>query len=36
MIKTTKVQRDLKVGDVFDLTFAKKVNDDLKASGWRP
>jgi ABC-type nitrate/sulfonate/bicarbonate transport system substrate-binding protein len=36
MIKTTKVQRDVKVGDVFDLTFVKKVNDDLNAAGWRP
>jgi glutamyl/glutaminyl-tRNA synthetase len=36
MIKTTKVQRDMKVSDVFDLSFVKKVNDDLKASGWTP
>ena len=36
MIKTTKVQREVKVGDVFDLTFVKKVNDDLNAAGWRP
>jgi NitT/TauT family transport system substrate-binding protein len=36
MIKTTKVQREMKVGDVFELSFVKKVNDDLKASGWRP
>jgi len=36
MIKTTKVQREMKVADVFDLTFVKKVNDDLNAAGWRP
>ena len=36
MIKTTKVQREMKVSDVFDLSFVKKVNDDLNAAGWRP
>jgi NitT/TauT family transport system substrate-binding protein len=36
MKKTTKVQRDIKVADVFDLTFVKKANEELKASGWKP
>jgi ABC-type nitrate/sulfonate/bicarbonate transport system substrate-binding protein len=36
MIKTTKVQRDMKVSDVFDLSFVKKVNDALRSSGWTP
>ncbi|HKY07638.1 MAG TPA: ABC transporter substrate-binding protein [Candidatus Binatia bacterium] len=36
MKRTTKVQRDIKVGDVFDLSFVKKAHDELKASGWKP
>lgn len=36
MKKTTKVQRDIKVADIFDLTFVKKANEELKASGWKP
>ena len=36
MKKTTKVQRDIKVGDIFDLSFVKKVHAELKASGWKP
>ncbi|HUK39688.1 MAG TPA: ABC transporter substrate-binding protein [Candidatus Acidoferrales bacterium] len=36
MKKTTQVQRDIKVSDVFDLTFVKKANEELKASGWKP
>jgi ABC-type nitrate/sulfonate/bicarbonate transport system substrate-binding protein len=36
MKKTTKVQRDIKVGDIFDLSFVKKANEELKASGWKP
>jgi ABC-type nitrate/sulfonate/bicarbonate transport system substrate-binding protein len=36
MKKTTKVQRDIKVNDIFDLTFVKKANAELKASGWKP
>jgi NitT/TauT family transport system substrate-binding protein len=36
MKRTTKVQRDIKVADVFDLSFVKKANADLKASGWKP
>ena len=36
MKKTTKVQRDIKVSDVFDLSFVKKANEELKTSGWKP
>ncbi|MGN6720365.1 MAG: ABC transporter substrate-binding protein [Candidatus Binatia bacterium] len=36
MKRTTKVQRDIKVADVFDLSFVKKANAELKASGWKP
>jgi ABC-type nitrate/sulfonate/bicarbonate transport system substrate-binding protein len=36
MKRTTKVQRDIKVGDIFDLSFVKKANDELKANGWKP
>jgi NitT/TauT family transport system substrate-binding protein len=36
MKRTTKVQRDIKVGDVFDLSFVKKANAELKRSGWKP
>jgi ABC-type nitrate/sulfonate/bicarbonate transport system substrate-binding protein len=36
MKRTTKVQRDIKVADVFDLSFVKKANAELQASGWKP
>jgi ABC-type nitrate/sulfonate/bicarbonate transport system substrate-binding protein len=36
MKKTTKVQRDIKVSDIFDLTFVKKADEELKATGWKP
>ena len=36
MKKTTKVQRDIKVADIFDLSFVKKANEELKSSGWKP
>lgn len=36
MKRTTKVQRDIKVGDIFDLSFVKKADEELKASGWKP
>ena len=36
MKKTTKMERDIKVGDIFDLSFVKKANEELKASGWKP
>jgi NitT/TauT family transport system substrate-binding protein len=36
MKRTTKVQRDIKVADVFDLSFVKKASEEIKASGWKP
>ena len=36
MKKATKVQREIKTGDIFDLSFVRKANDELKASGWKP
>ena len=36
MKQTTKVQREIKVSDIFDLTFVKKANEELKSSGWKP
>src|SRR6266498_3691435 len=33
MKKTTKVQRDIKISDIFDLTFVKKANEEIKTSG---
>ena len=36
MKKTTKVNRDIKVSDVFDLNFIKKAAAELNASGWNP
>ncbi|MET0503024.1 MAG: ABC transporter substrate-binding protein, partial [Candidatus Binatia bacterium] len=36
MKRTTKVQREIKVSDIFDLTFVKKANEELKTSGWKP
>jgi ABC-type nitrate/sulfonate/bicarbonate transport system substrate-binding protein len=36
MKKNTQVQRDIKVGDVFDLSFVKKASEELKTSGWKP
>jgi NitT/TauT family transport system substrate-binding protein len=36
MKQTTKVQREIKVSDIFDLTFVKKANEELKTSGWKP
>ena len=36
MKRTTKVQRDIKVADLFDLSFVKKANAEIKASGWKP
>jgi NitT/TauT family transport system substrate-binding protein len=36
MKRTTKVQRDIKVADIFDLSFVKKANEELKVSGWKP
>lgn len=36
MKKATKVQRDIKTGDIFDLSFVRKANEELKANGWKP
>jgi len=36
MKKTTKVKRDIKVSDIFELSFIKKAAAELKASGWKP
>lgn len=36
MKKNTKVQRDIKVSDVFDLSFVKKASEELKSAGWKP
>ena len=36
MKKTTKVKRDIKVTDIFDLRFVKNAAEELKASGWKP
>ena len=36
MKRSTKVQRDIKVADVFDLSFVKKVSAEITASGWKP
>jgi hypothetical protein len=36
MRRTTKVTRDFNVGDIFELAFVKKANDELKAAGWKP
>jgi ABC-type nitrate/sulfonate/bicarbonate transport system substrate-binding protein len=36
MKQATKTQREMKVADVFDFSFARKANEELKASGWRP
>jgi NitT/TauT family transport system substrate-binding protein len=36
MKRVTKVTRDFKVGDIFELAFVKKANDELKAAGWKP
>jgi ABC-type nitrate/sulfonate/bicarbonate transport system substrate-binding protein len=36
MRRTTKTQREIKTADIFDLSFVRKANEDLKASGWKP
>jgi NitT/TauT family transport system substrate-binding protein len=36
MKRATKTQREIKTGDIFDLTFVRKANEELKASGWKP
>ena len=34
--RATKTQRDMKPSDVFDFSFVRKANEDIKASGWKP
>lgn len=36
MKRATKTQRDMKVNDVFDFSWIRKANEELKNSGWRP
>jgi ABC-type nitrate/sulfonate/bicarbonate transport system substrate-binding protein len=36
MKRATKTQRDMKVNDVFDFSWVRKANEELKNSGWRP
>lgn len=36
MRRTTKTQREIKVPEIFELSYVKKGNAQLKASGWRP
>lgn len=34
--RATKTQREMKTSDVFDFSFVRKANEDIKASGWKP
>ncbi|HEY2986982.1 MAG TPA: ABC transporter substrate-binding protein [Candidatus Binatia bacterium] len=36
MKRATKTQRDIKAGEIFDLSFVRKANEELKAAGWKP
>jgi len=36
MKRATKTQRDMRVNDVFDFSWVRKANEELKTSGWRP
>ncbi len=36
MKAATKTTREMKFADVFDFSFARKANDELRASGWKP
>ena len=36
MKAATKTQREMKFADIFDFSFARKANEELKASGWKP
>lgn len=36
MKKTTKINREIKVTDVFDFSFVRKASEELKAGGWKP
>ena len=33
---TVGIKREFSVNEVFDLSFVRKANKDLKASGWKP
>ncbi len=34
--KSIGVTKEIKVSDIFDFSFARKANEELKASGWKP
>jgi len=36
MKKATKVQREIKTADIFDLSFVRKASEELQAAGWKP
>jgi NitT/TauT family transport system substrate-binding protein len=36
MKRTTKVQREIKLADVFELSFVKKAHEEINTSGWKP
>jgi len=36
MKAAVKSHKDLRFADVFDFSFARKANEELKASGWKP
>ena len=36
MKSTTKVSGEIKVTDIFDLSFVRKAYEELKAGGWKP
>lgn len=36
MKAATKTTREMKFADVFDFSFARKANDELRVSGWKP
>jgi len=36
MKRAIKSQRDMKIADVFDFSFVRKANEELKASAWKP
>jgi hypothetical protein len=36
MKKTTKVQHEMRVSDVFDLNLVRKASEELKLSHWQP
>lgn len=36
MKKTTGTKKEFRITDIFDFSFARKANEKLKTSGWRP